>query len=181
MASPPTHDITAPIEYISANDPAWATGPDGETLWVTEIGPLEGEELEDHPLRKYYSGRTRFDLDAPGKVTIGDEVVEKSPRDYLDPAKTPVIYQGQRMKVSENTRCRDLPPAQRDELSFRFACKVITGVEGLSYNPPKKGPAQDVHLEEVANYLGVEVIYEVGKAFLRASSGPAYAEKKRSA
>ena len=178
MATIPTHDITAPIRYISVDDPAWTVDDgdgDKQSRWVYEMADLEGDILEAHPMRKYYRGLTRYDLAAPGLV--GDE--ERTPESYL--SGTPTTYKLRRLKVAEMTQCRDLPPAAQAMLAFRLCCKGIEGGPSeMSYNPPKNTAAKEVHVEEVAAHLGMEVIYEVGKAVLRSSAPATYAEKKHS-
>ena len=71
---PPQHAADAPILYVCSEDDAW----DLERI-ERERKALKNEGGGRHCLDVYYSGETRYDIDAPH--TVGGSTV--TPRSYL--------------------------------------------------------------------------------------------------
>ncbi|MEM6988919.1 MAG: hypothetical protein AAF721_00435 [Myxococcota bacterium] len=164
--------MTAPSKYIAPDDPAW------DSVWVDELTELQeagSGGAATHAMARYYSGETRFDLNA-----AGDD--DRTPASYLREGESPVLFSLRRLRMTELTKCRSLDGDAGAELAFRLSCVGIdNGPSGMSFNPPKPGRLMsDATLQEVADYLGAERIYAAGHAALKASRAPLYAEKKPS-
>lgn len=62
---PPQHRVDAPGYFIPATDLSF-----DKERYEKEIQKMkeEGEDIESHPIRIYYSGKSRWDLEASGNV-----------------------------------------------------------------------------------------------------------------
>lgn len=97
---PPQHRADAPGRYIHGSDDAW----DAERL--------EREKLSDqHPLARYLSGATRYDLDAEGV------------RAYLRDGAQPVVFVLRRLTHQEYIDCLDI-----DRTHARMVKAALLGV-----------------------------------------------------
>lgn len=169
---PPQHSATAQIAVIVRSDPAWDFDRALEELREIEES---GGDATVHPLFAYHQGRTRYDLDAPAHV--GAEL--RSPREYLKPGVTPVVWACRRLKISEVSLCRDMGGHRGQFEAFRLAVTGVSGVEGVVV--PAQGvlramPERDA--ERIGEQVGATVLWEVGEAALLAAEAPTAAEKK---
>jgi hypothetical protein len=177
MARPPQHNARAPIEYIRKGDPAWSDAYNDELEAV--------DDASEHPMVKYYMGETRYDLDAPGTVTAYDEddeeqVATKTPRQYLREDAKPVIFRLKRLRIGEVSRFRDQGARTGAAMAYSLAIKEIDNAPSGVKCDRREGrrTISDRQLEEHAEAFGMQTIWEVGEAALRASEAPSYAEKK---
>jgi hypothetical protein len=86
---PPQHRADAPGRYIHGTDDAW----DNERL---ERDKADGKLTDQHPVVRYLSGRTRYDLEAEGV------------REYLRPGVKPVVFVLRRLSHQEYIDCLDI-------------------------------------------------------------------------
>lgn len=170
MTTPPQHTATATIQVITQHDPAWDLD-----RFVAEVGEMTEDAARDHPFSRYISGKTRFDLDAPGQV--GDQTL--TPRDYLRPHITPTLWTLRRLRIGEASRCRDIGGHQGQLEAFALAVTSVTSAMAAEVPPQgitKRLP--DATVEALAEQFGAKVVWEVGEAAVRASEAPTSAEKK---
>lgn len=163
---PPQHSATARPRYIAKDDPAFDSD-----RFIEEIKTLR--EGETHPLAAYWAGVGRYDLEAPGK--LGDQVV--SPRDYLLPDKTPVVFTLRRLRMRELSRVLDLDVRAGQMLAFQLGLGRIDGhptIEAKDYTTA----ISDAETDRLADVLGAGKMYEVGVAVINASAAPTPAEGK---
>jgi hypothetical protein len=176
---PPQHSVTAPILFIARTDPAW----DLDTAIVEKDG-LEGDEHDGHPLVAYFSGASRYDLDAPGTVITRDAQggkvhAQKSARDYLKPDSRPRIWTLRRIKLSLQAELEDAPKHRGCVQAFALGvASLVNGPPGLEVKAVAGVSLSDQVVDAVADQLGAETVYDVGEAVLRASRAPTSAEKK---
>lgn len=177
---PPQHSVTAPIRFISRKDPAW----DSER-WEPELA-VEGltpEEHDQHPIVQYFSGESRYDLDASGIVYERDGTGAKvptprKPREYLKPDSRPVTWHLRRLKMTQQAAIDDAPKHSAELLGFTLGVtKLENGPDDLEIMGAA-GPLATAVVDAVADRFGSEIVYEVGRAVIRASRAPTPAEKK---
>ena len=91
---PPQHRVDASIIWVHPRDEAWDT----ERI-RREKDELEAQKKDesDHPIARYLSGETRFDLDA--RMTFGDKVV--TAREYLRPEEAPTLWYLNRLSAKD--------------------------------------------------------------------------------
>jgi hypothetical protein len=177
---PAQHSITAPIRFIPRADPAWDLD-----VALAELDGLQGEDHSSHPLVAYFSGSTRFDLDALGGVVARDvdgaKIVEqKTPRAYLKPESRPTIWTLRRLKMAQVAALLDAPEHQAQLSAF------AAGFVAVENGPPEIADAKGVSgltvpasvLEQIGDAVGSETVFAVGAAVLLASQAPTSAEKK---
>lgn len=177
---PPQHSVTAPIRFISRSDPAW-----DRERWETELADerLKPEEHDNHPIVQYFSGDTRYDLDAAGTVYEYDGEGAKvptprRPRDYLKPDSRPLTWHLRRLKMTQQAAIEDAPKHSADLLGFTLGTtKLENGPDGLEV-VGAAGPLGNAVVDAVADRFGAEMVYEVGRAAIKASRAPTPAEKK---
>lgn len=103
--TPPQYSIDAEAVFISARDPAWRKDE------IEKLGKLEKAEADKHPLRRYWNGETRFDLDA--KLEHGGEAVTVA--SFLDETATKFVIrpldERARRRVMEHGRTRSTEQA----------------------------------------------------------------------
>lgn len=162
---PPQHSITATIRYL----PRAAFDLDR----ASEERATMPDAGDGHPVVLYFAGETRYDLDAPAHV--GDEV--RCARDYLRPAHGCPEWEGQRIRIVDVARCRDVGGRLGQVEAFCLGLRAVTGLEGA---PPVDGRRiTERALDAFVDLVGLDAICDVGEAFLRASEAPKAAEKKR--
>jgi hypothetical protein len=86
---PPQHRADAQPLYIARFDDAW----DAERIERERTALANENAKTEHPVDLYYSGRTRYDLDAP--CTIGGQVV--TARHYLREGASPTVFELRRV------------------------------------------------------------------------------------
>lgn len=118
---------------------------------------------DGHPVVLYFAGESRFDLDAPHPV--GEQI--HSAREYLLPDHGAKIWEMRRLRPMECARCRDVG----DNAGKLTAFALTMGTPGR--------PLTDEQIEAYVDECGLEELYAVGDAALRASEAPKAAEKKR--
>lgn len=176
---PPQHSVTATIKFIRRTDPAWDLD-----RAIAEKEGLEGDEHDGHPLVAYFSGASRYDLDAPGTVIEKDAEggklhVQRCAREYLKPDSRPRIWTLRRIKLSLQAELEDAPKHRGHVQAFSLGVSSLeNGPPGLEVKSSGGMPLADAVVDAVADQLGAEEVYEVGAAVLRASRAPTSAEKK---
>lgn len=122
--------------------------PDDDA-WDHDRIKAEREKLadpDDHPVQQYWSGTSRYDLDAP--VNFGGEVA--TARDYLDETKRPEKYVIRRLQPEEWERVQT---AYEQDGVWRRATRLavemgLVRVEGcpqpLQLNKRKRITADDI-------------------------------------
>jgi hypothetical protein len=181
MDRPPQHSISAEIAFIPESDPAW------DRRYSPELDDLAafGVPVTDHPLMAYMSGRTRFDLDAPGPIVVredddGQPVMGVArPRDYLRPDVQPRIFHLRRMRSIEVARCEDVGGATGEIIACQLTLQRIENAPaGYRYRAGKR-VMSDEQVDALRDAIGLETIRQVGRAAMRASSQPTEQEGKR--
>lgn len=164
--SVPQHSATAQIRFIRAD--AFDTD---RVAAERKTMPNDGN---DHPVVIYFSGRSRYDLEAPAPV--GEALLR--PRDYLRPDHGFPTWTGKRLGAVMTAKLQDLGGhvAELEALSRGFE-SIDVDVPGLNHVPGR--PLTEGQIEKLADRFGLEHLYAVGDAFLRASSAPTVAEGKR--
>lgn len=160
----PQHSVTAAIVYYSS------------AAFDVERVKAERAKMPDngdaHPIVRYFSGETRLDLDAP--AFVGGDV--RTAREYLRPGHDLPQWNGQRIRPALCARCRDLGGASGELEAFRvgYQSSSLAGSPVL----PIGASLTEQQLDALADQVGVPMLCEIGRAFLRASEAPKAAEKK---
>lgn len=166
----PQHSVTAAIRFISQTSDAW------DTSNVLEERKRMGARTDEHPIPQYFSGTTRFDLDAPADV----DGEKRTPRHYLRDGIPARSWSGRRIGIREVARCDDLGGAAGYLEAFALAVigadNLPPGVSAPSQGQTKRLP--EAVVDELADAVGMDEIFEVGAAMLKASRSPTPAEKK---
>jgi hypothetical protein len=150
MLRPPQYRADAPGRYIHASDDAW----DHERIEREKLG-------DDHPLVRYLSGQTRYDLDAEGV------------RDFLRKGAQPVVFVLRRLSHQEYIDCLDID--RHHARSAKAALLGVVRVEG-GMTCAKFGREELEQLHEYSRDLPIDL----GIAVLRYGRPPDAAEGKRS-
>lgn len=164
--SVPQHSATAAIRYLKAAA--------FDTDRVADERKSMPDDGNDHPVVIYFSGRSRYDLDAP--YPVGGEL--RKPREYLKPDHGCPMWSVKRLGAVMTARLQDIGGhvAELDALCRGFEA-VDVDVPGLGYVPGKV--LSEGQIEKLAEQFGLEDLYAVGAAILRASAAPTVAEGKR--
>ncbi len=168
--TPPQYAVDARGSYVPAEATAWDNDRiESETAEMTE----RGEDTADHPVHRYYAGKTRFDLDALD--TIGG--MQCRVREYLNQDE-PEIWCFRRLRADE------WPVVQQyvaSELHYKAAQTAFrwcfTGVAGCPV--ALEAPLDSKGLQAVYD-LDPEIVRNVGAAALSYSNPLRYEEKKAS-
>ena len=141
MALAPQYRVDDPIEYISRQDSSFDMD-----RFDNEVEELRknGEDSNNHPVIRYFLGRTRYSLKA-------DEIKE-----YFDEAKDPIVFTIKRLNRRQYSEIKNMidndkeAPAQ--ELAFQFGVKEISE-ESLKLEGPhtKTKFLTDADLDRVDN------------------------------
>lgn len=178
---PPQHSVDAEIEFILETDPAW----DRERA-NDELQDMGDDEDTEHPLIKYYVGDSRFDLDAEGiRPESGPDgqvvLVPGKARDYLKPDVQPRVFRLRRLRAAQVSRCMDVGGRTGQQLACQQALSSIDPpIAGLKLKARKR-PLVDDELQQLADAVGMDAVWEIGKAAIEASKAPTEQEKKASA
>lgn len=168
---PPHHRITPTLRIIDKEDPAWDSD-----RFKAEILPLEGDELDDHPIYAYLQGSTHFDLDAVGYLyDAKGQPIATSPRSYLK--GTPRVFEARRLTIGEVTTCLDRGDRTGSLWAFQLAVKRI---DGFAFDQAHGKALSDGQVQSVVDALGSDVVLRIGVMVLRASRAPTPAEGKSS-
>jgi hypothetical protein len=167
---PPQHSVTAAIRFITQGNDAW------DTSNVVEERKRLGVRTDQHPIPQYFSGETRFDLDAPSEV----DGEMRTPRSYLREGVQPRSWSLRRLGIREVARCEDIGGTAGALEAFALA---VIGAENLPPGSPTPVQGQTKRLfdnvvDELAEHVGMDEIFEVGAAAMKASRAPTSAEKK---
>lgn len=104
---PPQHRADALGQYIHPLDDAWDETRAFGGVFATSV---------DHPLRRYYAGRTRYDLNAEGV------------RGFLRPNASPTIFRLRRLTLAEYNQVADIQGEHaRYTACARFALVDVDG------------------------------------------------------
>lgn len=167
MALPPIHSLDRPIEYICDSDSAWDDERIEKEFSVIRNDPKEN--INKHPVRVYFSGTTRYDLDADGV------------REYVDFDKKPVVFRLRRLSDNAWTEIRNMHGAGKiasaQALAFEYGVVSIDNVDFTLEAPQTKHKtltAQDLKLLRGA--FGRSVCDEVGQAVINANQDLTYPE-----
>lgn len=166
----PQHSVTATIQYISMRSDAW------DSTHVIDERKRLGARGGEHPFPAYFSGETRYDLDAPGPVDDG----VRTPKSYLREGSRPLTWELRRLGIREVSRCEDIGGTAGELEAFALA---VIGATNLPHgvNPPTQGATRrllESTIDELAEAVGMDQIFEVGRAAMNASRAPSPAEKK---
>lgn len=168
MALAPQYRVEDPIEYISRHDSAFDLDRfDNELEDMRE----KGEDSNNHPVLRYFTGKTRFSL----KV---DNIKE-----YFDEAKEPVVFEIKRLNRRQHSEIKNMIDNNKEtsaqELAFQFGVKDISEKSLKLEGPQTKNKfLTDADLDRIENAFGRDIFYEVGQAVLIASSDLTAEEKK---
>ncbi len=160
--SPPQHDVTSRIEFISLDSDAW----DGQR-WTDEIEELDPEDRNRHAIRLYFSGLSRGDLDAK-------DFAGNSARMYLRPSDSPDVFGLRRLGARQTVQLRDL--GGRTSQLAAAAASLAASPSGASF---RRG-LTEAQLDELCDEYGVDRICELGEFALKCSEAPRPGESKRS-
>jgi hypothetical protein len=168
---PPPHAADAAPLFLPASDDAW----DDERI-ERERKALKNEGSERHPVTAYFSGATRYDLDAP--ATIAGQVM--TPRAYLREGSTPTVFhlrrdanvalrRAQALAVWADARARE---SALWELVRHGVSKVTEGFAGQAWPFDGGGPfpLTDADMLQLHD-IGAGLLHEVGLAVFFAN-GP---------
>lgn len=176
---PPQHSVTAPARYIPRDDPAWDLD-----AALAELEGVDGEQHDAHPMIAYFSGRSRFDLDAPGTVYERDGAgalvpVPRTPRAYLRPDSRPQTWLLRRLKLTQTVACLDAARHQGQLTAFALGVAGLEhGPDGIEVRSSAGVPISASVVEALSDAVGAERVLDVGAAVLLASQAPTSAEKK---
>lgn len=162
---PPQHSLHAQPCYIHPTDPAWSN-------WMDEVNAMSVEQAAEHPMVKYFYGRSRYDLDAPGLV-YGET---RTARSYLD--GTPIVWRLRRLKIRQLAACQQRPENDGALDAVRLGLDSIDG-----HTEPLKrvgGLLHEDELDGLAQRYGARVVFDVGMAVIHASGEPTPGESMRS-
>lgn len=134
-----------------------------------------GEDEEDHPLFLYFSGASRYQLDAPSKVCGEDRCA----RDYLKDA--PVIWTMRRLgrkpyRMIMMLERRD-EREERDQEACRFGIESVSGPRAPTLNPKPAG-LRESDLDKIHEY-DFTLMERLGPAIIAMSKPLSAAEGKR--
>lgn len=148
----PQHSVTAVTTFLSTR----AFDLDRVVL-ERESMPNAGNE---HPVVVYFSGASRYDLDA--EYPVGEQMARA--RDYIRKDHGQPEWKLRRLKALELARCVDEGGTVGKLQAFALgaAPKAMT----------------DTEVQQHVDDHGMDAICDVGEAVLRASSAPKAAEKK---
>lgn len=122
----PQHAPDAAIIYVPEDDDAWDTARlESERARMAAAG----ESPDLHPVTRYQSGQTRFDIDAPGQV-LGQVV---TPRQYLDESRRPWRFRLRRLGPQEYDDVQALIEKGDARHAFSLACRV--GLDSVENAP----------------------------------------------
>lgn len=177
---PPQHSARAPIEFLDLDDPETLERHWHGQTWSDELDYLpEGDpRSQEHPMALYRSGKTRYDLSAPGTVYTEDGPVQKCPRDYIREDSKPPIVRLSRLRPGELSLCKDKGGLVGASMAFAAAFVSVDNCPiEIEMNGRKRG-LTDSQVEQLADVFGMEWVWKAGKAAMLASQVPTYAEKK---
>lgn len=166
----PQHRVDSEIIFIHRDDDAW-----DHSRIETEKAELvqSGKSADEHPVERYWSGATRYDLGAADTV-LGSAV---APRDYLGDGAT--RWKLRRLSRDEWRRVRDMISSEGSTQAFGFAFKRsvmdVSGEPALGRIGLDLSPSED---QRLADTFGDGVCAEVSIAVYKASEPLSEAEKK---
>lgn len=171
MALPVLFRIDVKGAYIPAMDEAWDWDKHEKEEKKNSKKKKKSQDFDDLlPMDKYFAGMTRYDISAPGL------------KDYLDLKKNPAIFRFRRLKFNEHETLKskedlgDSREAQRMALMF-----ALEGIDNVDIKLDGLGTKiLDIdQVEDLADVIGRETIWEIGRAIIRASGDLRDWEKKR--
>jgi len=179
MALPLTHRINHIPVYVPAADDAWDQERiDREKGWIDGTVDIpEGqvvpwEDLEDHPIERYHSGNSRFDLS-----TVSD---------YLDLSKQPLKFVLRKLPLKQWDEMHGLQErggygtyggAQGRLYAVKHGLDAIEGIEEWKDKRPPMGWS-DSQIESLRDMIGETQYVVLGYAIMQASRPLDPLEKK---
>ena len=165
MNHPPQHKIDAKCVYV----PMRHLGRDSEAWDWDRINKevRSKKKTEIHPVIQYFTGVTRYDIEAHGV------------KDYLNENPPTFIFRRLKLLEFERVRTRLImeDPYGAQRLAVQHALEEIQNVDVKIDNLGKK-PLDDDDCEEIADAIGRDTFYEIGQAIIKASGDLADAERK---
>lgn len=169
---PPQHAVDAAPTFIAPTDDAW----DDERIKRERAAMKAEGDKARHPVAVYYSGESRYDLDAP--VTIGGQVA--TPREYLREGCTPTVFhlrrdanvalrRAQALAVITDPRARE---AAIWDLVRHGVAKVTEGFDDHAPWDLEGGgirPLTDADMQQLHN-LGGGLLSDIGYAVFHANA-----------
>lgn len=150
---PPQHRADTPGIYIPKSDSSFDVD-----RFEKEIARMktDGLDINTHPIEVYYSGRTRYDLDAT-EVLFGGSVCA---RDYFDGSKEPERWTLRRLSWDQWHKVAALVTGGNFDEGMLVAARFgITGVE----NSPLKPKGAEVGL---LTYEDCQAIFDADQSLL---------------
>lgn len=180
MALPLAHRLTHKPVYIPSEDDAWDVERiDREMGWINETIPVpEGEvcpwqDWEDHPVSRFRSGQSRYDL-----ATV---------QEYLDMTKNPLRFNLNRLSLRQWDDCQALAEqggggvvyasAKSRFFAIKHAVQSIEGLADWNFKPGKDG-LTDTAIESLRDLIGEHQYIMLGFAAIAASRPLDPLEKK---
>jgi hypothetical protein len=125
--TPPAHGIDDKPMWIAGDDPAW----DVERI-EAERAKL-GKNVDAHPVNVYYSGKTRFSLDAkislPRALCIDDAPMVCTIESYFKPGAAPTLFELRALGSRDEAIARVALNAAGFYEYARRGLGAVTGVE----------------------------------------------------
>jgi hypothetical protein len=165
LKRPPIHQVDAPGIYIDEDDSAWL---DDQIQAELDAMEAAGEDPSTHPVLRYRSGDTRYDLNAMS--TSG-----KCPLDYLDETKKPVKFELRRLPPREYMALVSrIGREGAAVVAFDAAAQGIVKVEGMPWSTNRKELDRLFDAEDAEGCIPARI----GAAVISYSSPLSDSEKK---
>jgi hypothetical protein len=176
----PSHELVARMVFVSPDDSAWRNdlidaecGEMSKDVPAAERRTIYAHPETGHPFWRYWSGATRYDIDA----------ADLQP--YLDRTKLPEFWHFRRLTLAERAHCKALDRAGSYEESraHAFACAVTSvdgahGETGAALVAALTGKRDHDAILKAAENYSANCVQEVGAACIRGSQDLTPLEKK---
>ncbi len=172
---PPQHSVDATPVFIAPMDPAW----DRERI-DREIAEHYKEKASDHPVRRYWRGETRYDLDAPFCVDGADLTI----KDYLTADAT--RWTLRRLSVDERAAYYDLASSGSIQAAAFAVRWGLRKCDAFDLTRTADGALSEASMQQIVDAGdackkdgGMELLISLGSAIGNVSQGITVAEGKR--
>jgi len=161
----PLYRIDSPSIYVHPADDAWKS-----ELITDERTKLEEDDPDAwHPFDLYIVGQTRYSLDEAQK--------------YLDMSKRPTMWYFRRLTMNEYEQLKMRQGFGMEKAAYREAVLMcLNRIDNLGDVQIKKmSPSDklaDSKIDEIRNLVGMQIIWDVGQAIMKASEDLVVIEKK---
>ena len=157
----PLHTVDHEPTVILSGDDAWL--PRGND----ELGALSPAERAEHPVARYLSGETRFDL-----ALIAE---------YIDETKQPLSFVLRPLSYRQQLTIRGHGETSRHQLARSYALSV--GIKRIDHAPKELRSLNlemltEEDLQALADYIGIEHMAYLGSCVILANQDVTVAEGK---